>query len=144
MYMRAAIWHKLFFLFAVQFFSAQLFANCTDTCESERGNCLMTSKQQENTRCDEQFNVCTLTCNRQDTQGCVYLGFKNHDGAADKEKELREITGGFTRVTEEAKPHFAGLCSSNDMRCEYVLDWNRTMYSCGGDKRYPRRVACCR
>jgi hypothetical protein len=144
MYIKITIWHKLILLFMGFFFSAQVLANCIDTCVFERNNCQQTSTQLQNTHCDEQFSVCTLSCNRQQTMSCVYLGFKNHDGTADKEKELNEITGGFARVTDEINPHFAGLCRSNNMRCEYVLEWDRTMLSCGGPKRDPRRVACCR
>lgn len=144
MNMKVTTWHKLLFLFAVQFISTQALANCTDSCDVERNNCLQASSPQNNARCNEQFNICTLTCNRQKTLGCVYLGFKNHDGVADKEKELKEITGGFARIIEETKPHFSGLCSNNNMRCEYVIDWEGSMYTCGGEKREPRRVACCR
>ena len=145
MYKRMTIWHKLFFLFAVQFFSTQAFADCTATCEVERSNCQKTSGQLQSNRCDEQFSVCTLNCNRENTGYCVYLGFKNPEGTADKEAELKEITGGFARVTNEKnQPHFGGLCRSANMRCDYVLGWDRTMYTCGGEKREPRRVACCR
>ena len=144
MYIKITIWPRLFLLVAVLIFSSQVFANCADICESERSNCSQASSQQKTPRCDEQFNICVLSCNSEKTKHCVYLGFKNHDGVADREKELKEITGGFARVTEEISPHFAGLCSSTGMKCEYVLDWDRTMYSCGGDKREPRRVACCR
>ncbi len=144
MYIKITIWHKLILLFSAYFFSAQALANCNDTCVLERNNCQKSSTQQQNARCVEQFSVCTLSCNRQKTMSCVYLGFKNHDGTADREKELNGITGGFARVTDEKNPHFAGLCRSNNMRCAYVLDWDRAMYSCGGVKREPRRVACCR
>jgi len=144
MYIKTAIWHKLLFLIAVQLFSSQVLANCSDSCQLERRTCLKNSSYQQNLRCEEQFDICTLSCNRQENLACVYLGFKNHDGIADKEMELKERTGGFARVTEESKSHFSGLCSSNNMRCEYVLNWDGRMYSCGGEKREPRRVACCR
>lgn len=144
MYIKMTIWHKLILLFTVQLFSSQALANCNEICSVERNNCLQSSSQQKNARCDELFGVCTLSCNRQETMSCVFLGFKNHEGIADREKELNDITGGFARVTDEENPHFAGLCRSYNMRCEYVLDWDRTMYSCGGVKRESRRVACCR
>ena len=144
MYLKTTIWYKMILLFTVYLFSSQALADCNDACVLERSNCQQSSTQQQNTRCDEQFDVCTLSCNRQKTMSCVYLGFKNHEGTADREEELNKITGGFARVTEEDYPHFAGLCRSNNMRCEYVLDWDRTMYSCGGEKREPTRVACCR
>ena len=144
MYVKITIWHKLILLCALHFFSAQALANCIQTCELEHNKCKQTSTQQQNTRCDEKFSVCTLSCNRQQTMSCVYLGFKNHDGIADKEEELNKITEGFARVTEEKYPHFAGLCRSNNMRCEYVLNWDGKMYTCGGERREPRRVACCR
>ena len=144
MHIKITIWHKLILLFTVHFFSSQALANCNDTCVLEHSNCQQASTQQQNARCDEQFSVCTLSCNRQKTMSCVYLGFKNHEGTANREKELNEITEGFARVTDEKNPHFAGLCRSNNMRCAYVLDWDRTMYSCGGVQREPARVACCR
>ena len=144
MYLKTTICYKIILLFTVYLFSSQALANCNDTCVLERSNCQQSSTQKQNTHCDEQFSVCTLSCNRDKTIGCVYLGFKNHEGTADKEQELNKITGGFARVTEKDKPHFAGLCRSNNMRCEYVLGWDRTMYSCGGEKREPTRVACCR
>lgn len=144
MYVIKTFWHKLILLFVILFFSSQALANCNDTCALEHSRCQQTSTQQQDTRCDEQLSVCTLSCNRQETMSCVYLGFKNHDGTADREKELKEVTGRFARVTDEKSPNFSGLCRSNDMRCEFVLDWDRTMYSCGGEKREPRRVACCR
>ena len=139
-----SIWHKLFFLVSLPFFSAQALANCPDACEVARSKCQETSNQEQPTRCEEQFNVCTLNCNRQETGSCVYLGFANHEGTADKEKELKELTGGFARVTDEKHPHFAGLCRSNNMQCIYVLKWDTSMFSCGGANRDPGRVACCR
>jgi len=144
MTIKITIWPRLFLLIVALILSSQVLANCTDICESERNNCLQASSQKSSARCDEQFNICTLSCNSEQTRHCVYLGFKNHDGVADKEKELKEITGSFARVTDETNPHFAGLCSSNGMKCEYVLDWDSSMYSCGGEKRESRRVACCR
>ncbi len=144
MYFIKAFWRKLILLFAFLFVSSQALANCADICAVEHSSCQETTTQQKDTRCDEKLSVCTLSCNREETMSCVYLGFKNHEGTADREKELSKITGGFTRVTVDQSPNFSGLCRSNDMRCEYVLDWDRTMYSCGGEKREPRRVACCR
>lgn len=144
MTIKITIWPRYLFLIAVSFFSAQVLANCTDVCEKQRNNCSQVSGQQVSTSCDEQFSICALRCNREQTLYCVYLGFKNYEGVADKENELKQITGGFARVTENETLHFAGLCSSNDMRCEYAIEWDGTMYSCGGGKREPRRVACCR
>jgi hypothetical protein len=143
MHSRITLWHKLFFLLAMPLLSAQAYANCPETCALERSQCQQNSGQQD-TRCEEQFSVCTLNCNREETQYCVYLGFKNHEGTADREKELKELTGGFARVTDEKHPHFAGLCRSNNMRCEFVMEWDKHMYSCGGEVREPNRVACCR
>ena len=144
MSIKITIWPRLFFLIAVSFLSSQVMADCTDICDSERSHCSQISSQQKNMRCDERFKICNLSCRREQNKHCVYLGFKNHEGVADKENEIKEMTGGFVRVTEEINPNFAGLCSSNGMKCEYVLDWDKTMYSCGGEKREPRRVACCR
>jgi hypothetical protein len=144
MHIKTTIWHKLFFLIAVLFFSAPALANCPEACEVERSKCQEASSEDQKARCEEKFNVCTLNCNREETQYCAYLGFKNHDGVADKEKELSEITGGFARVTDEEHPHFAGLCRSNNMKCIYVMEWDKTMLYCGGANRDPRRVACCR
>lgn len=143
MYLKITIWHKMILFFTVHLFSSPALADCNDTCVLERSNCQQSSTQQSNTRCEEQFGICKLKCNRQNTMGCVYLGFKNHEGIADREQELNKFTGGFVRVTEENRVNFAGLCHSNNMRCEYVLDWDRTLYSCGGEKREPTRVACC-
>ena len=144
MSMIKTFWHKLILAFAVLFFSSQALANCNDACVSEHRSCKQASAQQQDKRCDEQLSVCTLSCNRQETMSCVHIGFKNPEGAADKDKELDEITGGFARVTDEKSLNFAGLCRSIDMRCEYVLNWDKTMFSCGGEKREARRVACCR
>ncbi|MDH5473080.1 MAG: hypothetical protein OEY61_09510 [Gammaproteobacteria bacterium] len=144
MSIKITIWPRIFFLISLSFFSSQAWANCTDVCENERNDCSKTASQQHISACDEQFNICNLSCKREQTKYCVYLGFKNYDGVADKENELKEIVGDFSRVTEERHPNFAGLCRSNDMKCEYVLDWDGTMYSCGGEIREPRRVACCR
>ncbi|MCW9014059.1 MAG: hypothetical protein OQL06_09775 [Gammaproteobacteria bacterium] len=142
MHLKITIWYRIILLFTVYLFSSQALASCNNACVLERSNCQQSSAEQ-NTRCDEQFGICTLRCNRHNTMGCVFLGFKNHEGIASREQELNEITGGFVRVTEEDRPNFAGLCRNNNMRCEYVLDWDRTMYSCGGEKREPTRVACC-
>ena len=143
MYLRIAVWYRIILFFTVYLFSSQVMANCKESCVLERSNCQQSSGKQANTRCDEQYGVCTLSCNREKTMGCVYLGFKNYEGKADREEELKAFTGGFVRVTEKTKPHFAGLCSSQNMRCEYVLGWDKTMYTCGGEKREPTRVACC-
>lgn len=142
---RTALWQKLFFLFVVQIFSAQAFADCSTACEVELSNCqkAATNQAQKN-RCSEQSAVCALNCNRADTMYCTYLGFKDHDGVADKEKELAEVTKGFARVTSDGRPHFGGLCSSNNLKCDHVLGWNKSMYFCGGEVRHPNRVACCR
>ncbi|MCW8855317.1 MAG: hypothetical protein OQK72_11485 [Gammaproteobacteria bacterium] len=144
MTIKITIGRQLLFFMAVSFFSSQALANCADTCESVRSSCLQTSSQQKNTACEEQFNICNLSCNRDNTLHCVYLGFKNYEGDANKENELQELTGGFARVTGGDKPHFGGLCSSHGMKCEYSISWDKTMYTCGGGKREPRRVACCR
>ena len=136
------LWPRLLLLIALPFFSTQVLANCADVCEQKRSNCIKNTSEQ-NARCDEQNNICKLTCNREQTLSCVYLGFKNHEGVADRENELKELTGGFARVSDEDKPHFAGLCSSHGMKCQYVLNWDKTMYSCGGEQREPTRVACC-
>ncbi len=145
MHVKTIIWKKLFFLFVVQFLSAQAFADCPTACEVEHSNCqkAATSQEQKN-RCSEQSSVCTLTCNRDKTMYCTYLGFKDHDGIADKEKELEEVTGGFARVTSDGRPHFGGLCISNNMKCDHVLSWKKSLHYCGGEIREPRRVACCR
>ena len=143
MYLKITIWYKMILFFTVYLFSTQVFADCNDICKLDLKNCQKSSAQNQSTRCEEQFGICSLSCNRDKTMGCVFLGFKNHEGVADREKELKELTGGFVRVTEVNKPHFAGLCRSHNMRCEYVLDWEKTMYTCGGEKREPNRVACC-
>ena len=144
MYSIDIFWHKLALLSCGLFISLQALANCNDTCLLDHSSCQKNTAQQQDTHCDEQLSVCTLSCNRHETMSCVYLGFKNHEGTADREKELNEVTGGFARVTDEKSMNFAGLCRSNGKRCEYVLDWDGTMYSCGGAKREPRRVGCCR
>ena len=145
MHVKTTIWQKLFFLFVVQLLSAQAFADCSTACEVEYSNCqkAATSQEQKN-RCSEQSSVCTLSCNRDKTMYCTYLGFKDHDGIADKEKELEEVTGGFARVTSDGRPHFGDLCISNNMKCDHVLGWNKSLHYCGGEIREPRRVACCR
>ena len=139
------IGQKLFFLFAVQIFSAQAFAGCSAACEVELSNCqkVATSPEQKN-RCSEQSSICALNCNRENTMYCTYLGFKDHDGLADKEKELEEATGGFARVTSDGRPHFGGLCSSHNLKCDHVLGWNKKLFYCGGFIKHPHRVACCR
>lgn len=137
-------WYKPVFIIVTLLCSHNLFAECSDDCSASLKSCQQSASGQQNSACQEQFEICNLICNRDQTQSCVFLAFKNHEGVADKEKELEEITGGFARVTEEQYPHFAGLCSNNNMRCDYVLEWNQTMYSCGGSKRDPNRVACCR
>lgn len=144
MYIITTIWHSFLLLFTVFIFSPHAIASCNDTCMPERKNCQQTSDQPHATHCDEQFNVCVLSCNRQKTMSCVYLGFNNHEGTADREKELGKLTNGFARVTDEKTLNFDGLCRNNDMRCDFVLDWEGTMFSCGGEKREPGRVACCR
>ena len=136
--------HKLTLILIIYLFSPLVFAQCSDTCMTEFNNCEQSATEQQKFECMDQFNICKLKCNRSKTHSCVWLAFKNHEGTADREQEIREITGGFARVTHEEHPHFAGLCSSNNMRCEYVLNWDRTMYSCGGQKREATRVACCR
>ena len=137
-------WYTPVFVIAILLGSSGAFAQCTNDCTASLKSCQQSASGQQKSRCEEEFEICKLKCNRDKTQSCVYLAFKNHEGVADKEKELEEITGGFARVTDEKHPHFAGLCSSNNMRCDYVLKWNRTMLSCGGQKREPNRVACCR
>lgn len=137
-------WYTPVIVIAILLGSPGAFAQCSDDCTALLKSCQQSATGQQESRCQEQFEICKLSCNRDKTQSCVFLAFKNHEGVADKEKELEEITGGFARVTDEKHPHFAGLCSSNNMRCDYVLEWNRTMYSCGGQKREPNRVACCR
>lgn len=144
MSIKISVWFRIVFLVVVSLFSFQAQANCTDACEVARSNCSQDSNKQNNAACEEQFNICTLSCNRDNTKHCVYLGFKNYEGEANKESELQEITGGFARVTAGDKPHFGGLCSSHGLKCEYSLGWDKTMYTCGGGKREPRRVACCR
>ncbi len=144
MYVVKTFWHKLIPFFVLLFLSSQAHANCNDTCASEHRRCQQNSSQQKDTRCDEQLSICSLSCNSQETMSCTFIGFKNHEGTADREKELKEITGRFTRVTDKKSLNFAGLCRSNDMRCDYVLNWDGRMYSCGGEKREPRRAACCR
>lgn len=141
---KANTWHQLIFLFAALFFSAQALADCPDTCAQKRSQCEEASSPDQKFRCEEKFNVCNLSCNREQTQYCVYVGFTNHEGTADKEKELKELTGAFTRVTEDEFPHFAGLCRNLEMRCDYTMAWDKTQFSCGGEKREPNRVACCR
>ena len=136
--------HKLIVLLATFFISSQAHANCSDACVATHSSCLQSSSKTHTSRCDEQLSVCTLSCNRHQTMSCVFLGFKNHEGAADKEMELKKVTGQFARVTDEKSLNFANLCRSSNMRCEYVLEWDGTMFSCGGEKRDPRRVACCR
>lgn len=133
-------------LFVVALFSSQFaIAQCGDACSASLQQCKQSATAAQQARCRQQFEICSLKCNRDATQGCVWLAFENHEGVADRDKELGEITGGsFARITHEKHPHFAGLCSSYDMQCEYVLDWDRTMYSCGGDRREATRVACCR
>ncbi len=145
MHIKTITWQKLFFLFVVQMLSAQAFADCPTVCEVEHRDCQKsaTSQEQKN-RCSEQSSICTLTCNRDKTMYCTYLGFKDHEWVADKEKELEEVTGGFARVTSDGRPHFGGLCNSNNMKCDHVLGWNKKLYYCGGEIRQPRRVACCR
>ena len=147
MHMNTIILKKLFFLFVVQFLSLQAFADqgCTTACELEHSNCqkVATSQEQKN-RCNEQSSICSLNCNRDKTMYCTYLGFKDHDGVADKEKELQEVTGGFARVTSDGRTHLGALCLSNNMKCDHVLSWENTLHYCGGEVRNPRRVACCR
>lgn len=136
--------YKLVFILTIYLFSPLVFAECSDTCMTMRNNCEQSATEQQKQQCLDQFNVCKLKCNRSKTQSCVFLAFKNHEGTANREQELKEITGGFARVTHKEHPHFAGLCSSNNMRCDYVLDWDRTMYTCGGEQHRATRVACCR
>ena len=145
MYVKTIIGQKLFFLFVMQFLSAPAFADCPTACKVEHSNCqeAATSQEQKN-RCSEQSSICSLNCNREKTMYCTYLGFKDHDGIADKEKELEEVTGGFARVTSDGRLHFGGLCLSNNMKCDHVLGWNKSLHYCGGEIRNPRRVACCR
>ena len=144
MFFIATIRRKLVLFLSVFILSSQALADCNEACVLERNSCQQTSSQQQGQRCDERFSVCTLSCKRQETMSCVFLGFKNHEGEADREKELKDVTNGFARVTDEKSQNFAGLCRTNNMKCEYVLGWAGTMYSCGGVKREPGRVACCR
>lgn len=145
MNLKTAVGLNLLFLFAAQLFSTQAFADCSAACERELSSCQSgaTSPEQKN-RCSEQSAICGLNCNRDQTMYCTYLGFKDHDGVADKDQELKEVTGAFARITSDGRPHFGGLCSSNNLKCDHVLGWDRKMYYCGGEVREPRRVACCR
>lgn len=145
MHLKTNILKTLFIFFGLTLLSTQVFADCLNACTTEHNNCLKTATNEtQKNRCEELSNVCNLNCNRDKTMYCTYLGFKDHDGKADKEKELEEITGGFTRVTSDGRPHFGGLCSHHNLKCNHVIAWDKQMYMCGGDKREPRRVACCR
>ena len=136
--------YKLTFIVVALLCAPAAFATCSDGCSALLQSCEQSAAEQQRSICQERFEICKLKCNRAKTQGCVWLAFKNYDGVANRERELTEITNGFARITHEAHPHFAGLCSSNSLRCDYVLDWDQTMYSCGGQRREATRVACCR
>ena len=145
MHNKITIWQKLLFLVIAQILSIQAFADCAAGCEQAYSSCQKAATNEvQMSRCIEQSAICALTCNRENTMYCTYLGFKDHEGVADKEKELEAITGGFARVSSDERPHFGGLCSSNKMTCDHVQGWDKKLYYCGGEVRHPRRVACCR
>lgn len=144
---KTTTWQKLIFLFMLQFLSTQAFANdnCTTACEVELNNCQKAAvSQKQKNRCSEESSVCALNCNRDKTMYCTYLGFKDYDGKLYREKELAEATGGYARVTSDGRPHFGGLCSSFNLKCDHVIDWNKKIYYCGGELKEPGRVGCCR
>ncbi len=71
MHVKIIIWQKLFFLFVVQFLSAQAFADCPTACDVEHSNCqkAATSQEQKNGTV-ESNKICRAVEGRPEKRAC--------------------------------------------------------------------------
>lgn len=95
----------------------------------------------EKPSCESNRKICLSKCSSSSASG-YYVGFHNASSAKDREKELKQRTGGFIRVNSKAGD-FDGLCKSIGSDCKHVKDWEGTIKSCTENGRDGSRVAFC-
>lgn len=98
--------------------------------------------------------LATVTLNRNSLStgsvSAVWLGFANGNAAQDRDSELRQNCGAFTRVyvPENVGNRFTDLCTYQGKICEQICDWQGQNFPCTagslGGARDGTRVVLCR